>query len=316
MKPNSKKKQVAELAILLPCFNEGKGLYDSVDVILNVVKNLTVSTRIILIDDGSRDETWSVIQTLHQTRGNVQGLRLSRNFGKEYAVLAGLSEVESSAYLVMDSDLQHPPALIPTFWEAYNKAGIDAVEGVKSDRGKEGVIYKMGSFLFYGMLKYFSGMELANSSDFKLFSKAFRNSVIECSDQSFFFRGACSWVGFQRTQIPFQVEDRNYGTSKFSFSALTNMIKNSILSNTKALLKLALFLAVVFTLFSIFLFVQTLYNYLSGNALSGFTTVLLFGAVQATFSFTVLGILGEYISRIYQEVKARPSFIVSTTIGM
>ena len=308
--------QEGRLSILLPCYNEGQGLYKAVDAIKKSVETLPIDVRIVLIDDGSRDDTWNVIGDICAKDNCVYGLRLSRNFGKEHAILAGLSEIESDSYLVMDSDLQHPPAVIPIFWEAFNKPGIDAVEGVKSDRGNEGILYKSGSFLFYKLLQYFSNMDLANSSDFKLFSKAFRDAVIECTDQSFFFRGACSWIGFQRTEVLFKVEDRFYGKSKFSFSLLINMIKNTILANTKALLKLALILAVVFTTFAIFLFVQTLYNYITGNALSGFTTVLLFLAVQSAFSFAVFGILGEYISRIYQEVKARPAFIVSKKLNL
>jgi len=305
-------KPPVQLAVILPCYNEGTGLVRSAKKISEELDSLNVDYRLHFIDDGSKDDTWQVIETLAKKNERYVGLRLSRNFGKEYAILAGLQEIDAEYYLVTDADLQHPPSTIKILWNAVNEDDIDAAEGIKADRGNESLLYKLCSNVFYKTLHIISNLNLKNSSDFKLFTKRFRNAVLSCEDHSFFFRGACNWVGFNRKNIPFRVEDRAFGKSKFSLRVLLNMVNNAILSNTKALLKISTFIGLIVGIFSILLAIQTLYTKLTGQALNGFTTVILVVAFQSTFLFLSLGILGEYLSRIYQEVKNKPSYILRT----
>jgi len=305
-------KPPVQLAVILPCYNEGTGLVRSAKKISEELDSLNVDYRLHFIDDGSKDDTWQVIETLAKKNERYVGLRLSRNFGKEYAILAGLQEIDAEYYLVTDADLQHPPSTIKILWNAVNEDDIDAAEGIKADRGNESLLYKLCSNVFYKTLHIISNLNLKNSSDFKLFTKRFRNAVLSCEDHSFFFRGACNWVGFNRKNIPFRVENRAFGKSKFSLRVLLNMVNNAILSNTKALLKISTFIGLIVGIFSILLAIQTLYTKLTGQALNGFTTVILVVAFQSTFLFLSLGILGEYLSRIYQEVKNKPSYILRT----
>lgn len=298
------------IAVIIPVYNEGHQLITSIDTIRAEMEALNTDYCIYLIDDGSQDNTWDIIENIAISTQHCTGISFSRNFGKEYAILAGLQEVDANYYLVMDSDLQHPPSMIKTFWAAINEEGIDAVEGIKKHRGHESFLYKICSNLFYKTLYLVSRINLKNSSDFKLLTRKFRDSVIDCEDQSFFFRGACSWVGYKRKEIPFNVEERASGKSKFQLRMLLNMMNDAILSNTKALLKISTFIGLLMGAFSIFLAFQTLYNKITGQALNGFTTVILVVVIQSTFLFLSLGILGEYLARIYKEVKRKPSYIL------
>ncbi|MEP6342545.1 MAG: glycosyltransferase family 2 protein [Maricaulaceae bacterium] len=298
------------LALIVPAYNESKGLIGFNEAVSDIMKNLSCTYKIVFIDDGSVDDTWETALTLSKQDRFVSAISFSRNFGKEYAILAGLNETEADYYLVMDADMQHPPTVIPHLWERMLKGDVDVVEGVKTDRGRESALYRACSNLFYRVLYILTKQNLKNSSDFKLFTQNFRNAILSLDDGAFFFRGACQWVGFPKATVDFIVAERLEGESKFSIKALLRLMNNAILSNTKTLLRLSIFIGIIFGLFSITLGLNAVYNKVTEQATSGFTTVILFLSIQACFTFLSLGIIGEYLARIYYEVKKYPSYII------
>jgi len=298
------------LAIIVPAYNESKGLIAFNEAVVDIMKTLDCTYNLVFIDDGSIDDTWETALILSKQDASVTAISLSRNFGKEYAILAGLNETDADYYLVMDADMQHPPTVIPYLWERILKGDVDVVEGVKSDRGRESPLYRLCSNLFYRALYTLTKQNLKNSSDFKLFTQAFRNAILKLDDGAFFFRGACQWVGFPKSTVDFVVAERAEGESKFNLKALLKLMSSAILSNTKTLLRLSIFIGIIFGLFSIILGLNTVYNKVTEQATNGFTTVILFLSIQACFMFLSLGIIGEYLARIYYETKGYPSYII------
>jgi len=301
-----------KLAVILPIYNEAEGIkrfYNSLEKIYSSI-NEQVEITTVLIDDGSSDSSWDEINKIQKENSNIIAIKFSRNFGKENAILAGLSRVDADLYLTMDSDGQHPPSTIPLLLKRILTGDIELVNGVKEDRGEETFTSKLLAKFFYKTLKAFSGVDLNNSSDFKLFTKKFKNEVIASADSNFFFRSSCEWVGFSRDNIYFTVAEREHGASQFGFTSLLKLGWSVLLSNSKVLLRLSSAVGVIFTLFSIILSINTLYNKLAGNALEGFTTIILFLSIQGAALFLTLGILGEYILRIYWQSKELRTYII------
>ncbi|MCL2545563.1 MAG: glycosyltransferase family 2 protein [Oscillospiraceae bacterium] len=302
-----------ELTIVIPVYNEASAIAQNVDAIQAQLAADGIAAALILVDDGSRDDSWKVIQMLAVGRDNITSLRLSRNFGKEAAIFAGIKQVQTQYCLVMDADLQHPPRYIKDFLQTAKDTNIDIVEGIKADRGKESLRYKLLAKLFYRILRTVSGVDLANSSDFKLLNRRVMDVINSFDEKRVFFRGLVGWSGFERAQIEFMVDERSGGETKFSTRKLLGMAVNSMLSYTGKPIYLTLFFSVLFGIGAMILGVHTLYNYFAGHAVSGFSTVILLLLTIGALILFSLCIIGAYIARIYDEVKNRPQYIISET---
>ncbi len=302
------------LSIVIPVYCEEKQIKKSVAKIHDILLKNEIGHEFILIDDGSKDGTWGEIRDiLHEVPG-VKAARLSRNFGKEPALCAGLEAVTGDACVVIDADLQHPPELIPEMVRLWREEGYDVVEGVKVSRGKEGIINKIGAFFFYRLLKKLSGIDLNRASDFKLLDEKVIFAWRQMNERNTFFRGMSAWVGFKRTSISFVVADREEGKSKWSVFRLFRLAINAITSFSSLPLHIITFLGVVFLIISFVLGIQTLYMKFNGGAVSGFSTVILLLLIIGSALMISLGIIGTYIAKIFDEVKLRPRYIVSERI--
>lgn len=297
------------LSIVIPIHNEESQIHRNISSIHELISEKSIRHELILIDDGSRDNTWIELTRLSKTLEEVRAFRLSRNFGKEAALCAGLEHVKGDACVTMDSDLQHPPAVILQMIE-YWKQGYEVVEGVKTARGKESFINKAGAHAFYKLLKRLSGLDLDKASDFKLLDKKVIDAWRQLGERMTFFRGMSAWVGFKRISIPFEVADRKEGKSKWSIFKLFKLAVNAITAFSSAPLQLVTFIGILFLTGSFIMGVQTLYMKLSGIAFSGFTTVILLLLIVGSTLMISLGIIGTYIARIFDEVKFRPRYIV------
>ena len=244
----------------------------------------------------------------------IKALRLSRNFGKEAALCAGLEAVEGDACIIMDADLQHPPTLIPEMIRLWKDDGYEVVEGVKALRGNESMINKVGANLFYQTLSKLSGFNMQQASDFKLLDKKVILAWRSMNERGTFFRGMSAWVGYNRISIPFNVGIRTKGVSKWSLFNLFNLAVKAITSFSSFPLQLVTFMGVFFLVGALVLGIQTLYMKLTGIALSGFTTVILLLLIIGSCLMISLGVIGTYIARIYEEVKCRPRYIVADEI--
>jgi dolichol-phosphate mannosyltransferase len=308
---NHKRTSEAKLSVVIPVYQEGSHIRNSIGVIEDVLNSNNIKHEFILIDDGSKDNTWQEIKSLAENKETITSLRLSRNFGKESALCAGLEYADGDMILVMDSDLQHPPTLIPEMVKAWREEGYDVVEGIKSSRGKENPLYRLGAKFFYYIIYKTSDINLGKASDFKLLDRKVVEAWKELPERAIFFRGMSAWLGFDRKQINFDVADRVNGKTKWSFFRLIRLAVNAITSYSSVPLHCITILG-IFMFFGAFLLgIQTLYMKFTGRATSGFTTVILLQLMIGSSIMISLGMIGIYLTKIYKEVKARPRYLIS-----
>lgn len=295
------------ISVVIPVFNEEKGIKHNVN---EIIKYLPDDYEMVLVDDGSKDDSWKEISTLVEENKRIIGVRFSRNFGKEAAVMAGVSNAKGDAVIVMDSDLQHPPEYIPKLIEKW-KDGYKIVETVKKNRGKESLLYKISTGLFYNILKKMSGLDMANSSDYKLLDRVVVDKIKEFKEGQLFFRGLVDWVGFDKYILEIDIKERKIGKSKFKFKSLFKLAINAITSFSSSLLYITAFLGGIFFVSAVILAIQTLYNKIVGVSATGFTTVILLQLIIGSLVMFCLAIIGIYVGKIYEEVKRRPQYIIS-----
>ena len=301
------------ISIVIPIYNEAEHLDKSVHVIVQQIENLDIPFELIFVDDGSKDDSWNIITKLKRDTPQIRALKFSRNFGKEKALCAGLEIAIGDGVIIMDADLQHPPKLIKAMIEAWEQ-GAEVVECVKVDRGGEPFVNKVGSRLFYSMLKNFSGYSLNGASDFKLLDKKVLEQWKRLDERNVFFRGMTAWLGFKVVKLPFSVEQRAGGTSAWSMKALVQLAVKAIVSFSTIPLRIVSVLGLTFLLSAILIIIQTLYMKFSGRAVNGFTTVIVLLLIIGSILMISLGVIGEYIAAVYDEVKHRPRYIVSEGI--
>ena len=301
-----------ELIVLMPFYNEEKQIPISIGRLIPLLDDLKIQYSLLLVDDGSRDGTWNaILNGVQQYPDNVRGLRLSRNFGKEAAICAGLDVADSDAVILMDGDLQHPPEYIPEMLRLWRDEGYEIVEGVKSSRGKESLSSKINATMFYGLFHKVSGYQLANASDFKLLDHKVVLKWREFTEHNTFFRGLSAWLGFRRVSFPFEIAERQTGASRWSLRKLLSLSINAITSFSAMPLQLITTIGLVFMAGALILLIQTLVNFFAGHAASGFTTVIVVELAIGACIMISLGLIGTYIARIFEEVKNRPRYVVS-----
>ena len=302
------------VSVVIPLYKEGSDL----GVFLSDLKSALDQTRhpfeIVLVDDGSPDDMWERIKDEARTLPNLGALRLSRNFGKELALCAGLERARGDAVVVMDGDGQHPPSLLPLMIEKWDMSGADIVQAVKIKRGHESLAGKLGALLFYLILNKLSGFELKGASDFKLMNRKAVNAWLAMRERNVFFRGMTAWMGFSTVRIPFEVAARRAGKSGWSYFKRWKLALVGITTFSSFPLHLVTFAGVIFFLFAVGLGIQTLYLKLVGRAFTGFATVILLELIIGSLLMISLGIIGEYLARIYEEVKGRPRYLVTEAI--
>ncbi|NSW91037.1 MAG: glycosyltransferase family 2 protein [Firmicutes bacterium] len=302
------------ITVVIPVYNEENQICENINVIRNYLSKTGMDFEILVVDDGSTDGTWLKLKMLTENFPGIKALRLSRNFGKEAALCAGLEAAGGDACIVMDSDLQHPPELIPEMVRLWKEEGYEVVEGVKTSRGKESPVNKVGANLFYYILSKLSGFDINQASDFKLLDKRVVQAWRGMNERNTFFRGMSVWVGFNRVSIPFNIKSRTKGASKWSLFKLFKLAINAITSFSSLPLHIVTFMGLVFLAGSLILGIQTMYMKLKGMAYSGFTTVILLLLIIGSTLMISLGIIGTYIAKIYEEVKRRPRYIVAEKI--
>lgn|SRR5581483_4715591 len=302
------------ISIVIPLYNEGSYLRSLLRDLKTALDETGCPFEIILIDDGSPDNTWQTIVDQAQIFPQLRAMRLSRNFGKELALCAGLERARGDAVIVMDGDGQHPPSLLPVMVKTWLSSGADIVQAVKAKRGRESASSKLGALLFYLILNKLSGFDLKGASDYKLVNRKVLDTWLAMRERNVFFRGMTAWMGFTTIQIPFEVGPRRAGKSGWSYFRRAKLALVGITTFSSFPLHLVTFAGVIFFVFAVGLGIQTLYLKLAGRAFTGFTTVILLELIVASLLMISLGIIGEYLARIYEEVKGRPRYIITDSI--
>ena len=301
-----------KVSVLIPCFNEAQTLPALYEELKKLADTQTAyDWELMFVDDGSVDATLDVLKQLHIKDERVCVLSLSRNFGKENALLAGIDNVSGDCVVVMDADLQDPPSLVPemlTYWED----GYQDVYAKRRDRGREPSMRKMFSLLFYRIMAHATRFELLqNVGDFRLLDRQCIDAMRCLRETERYNKGLFCWIGFKKKEVLFDRGNRSEGESRWSFWSLLNLAIDGITSFTTAPLRFATIIGAIIALgafcFLVFYISKTL---IFGDPVQGFTTlvsvVLFLGGVQ----LLSIGILGEYIGRIYNEAKGRPNYVV------
>lgn len=269
---------------------------------------------LIFVDDGSKDDTWNEIEKASKGNPNVVGIHFSRNFGKESALFAGLAESTGDACIVMDCDLQHPPETLIEMYRLWQE-GYEVVEGVKRSRGKESILHKASAGLFYKLISKAVKIDMSRASDFKLLDRKAVDSLLAMPERNAFFRALSAWIGYKTTTVEFDVREREEGESKWSTWSLIKYAITNIVAFSAAPMQVVTIAGVLVFLFAIILGIQTLIKFFMGHAVAGFTTVILLILIIGSIIMISLGIIGYYISKIYEEVKGRPKYIISKKIN-
>ncbi len=302
------------LSVVIPAYNEEAMIEKASACIRGVLAQENIPAELIFVDDGSKDATWARIMAAAEANAQVRGVHFSRNFGKEAAIMAGLAQAAGDCCVVIDCDLQHPPEKIVEMYRLWEQ-GYEVVEGRKSSRGKESGLHSFAAKTFYAIISRATGIDMANASDFKLLDRKAVDVLVNMRERNAFFRALSSWIGFKGTYVEFDVQQRQAGESKWSARSLTHYALNNISSFSTAPMQLVTVLGVLMFAVSVVLGVIALVQKLCGQALEGFTTVILIQLFSGSLTMICLGIMGYYIAKIYEEIKGRPRYIISTTCG-
>ncbi len=303
------------LSIVIPAHNEASILEAAVERIKATLDQAGINSEIIVVDDGSTDETFDLVARLTETVQGLKGISLSRKFGKESALLAGLRAAIGDVVVTIDADLQHPPQLIPALLDEWRSGG-KVVHAVKRGREADSWYTRTGAALFNKLLSRASGLDMRNASDFKLLDRAAVDLITgQLPERGRFYRGLADWVGFEQRRVPFDVIERDAGTGKWSRLALIDLAVTAITSFTSAPLRIITILGMVTLTFGLIVSVEALWSWFQGDAVSGFVTIIITLLLIGSCIMISLGIIGEYIAKIYDEIKQRPQYVIESTCG-
>ncbi|MFH0725362.1 MAG: glycosyltransferase family 2 protein [Pseudomonadota bacterium] len=305
------------ISVVVPVLNEAENiplLYRRLVEVLQpaVVRNFEV----IFADDGSCDASWPAISALAEQDPRVRGVRLSRNFGHQYALMAGLEIAVGDAVIMMDCDLQHPVEMIPALLERW-RAGFKVVKTLRRDDCEIGWFKRATSMGFYRLFSYLSGVKLqAGLADFRLLDRQALRELLRFSEEGLFLRGLTEWIGFSSCILPYQAGKRACGQSQYSFKKMVSLAWKGVSSFSIMPLRIGILIGLLGSLLSVFGVFYAFFGKIFGyGTVPGWASTLMVISLLFSLLFVYLGILGEYIGRIIIEVRHRPRFIVCDTAG-
>ncbi|MDL2262653.1 glycosyltransferase family 2 protein, partial [Bacteroidales bacterium OttesenSCG-928-I21] len=288
-----------------------EGIESFYTTLSSVLNSLQISYEIIFVNDGSTDATLTILKKISEQDRNIKIINFSQNFGHEAAMIAGIDYSSGESVICMDSDLQHPPTMISEMLKK-KEEGFDVVNMVRTERKDAGFVQKMNSKLFYKFINKISSVKLAeNASDFFLISKRVANILrADFRERTRFLRGIIQIVGFNKTNLEYIAEERFAGKSKYSFFKLLVLSFTAISSFSKFPLQLGIITGLIFGLISIALIIYSIIMWILDTPVSGYTTLIVFLSAFAGIQLFVTGIIGQYLSYIFDETKRRPIYIV------
>jgi glycosyltransferase involved in cell wall biosynthesis len=307
----------AKLSVVVPGLNEEQAIPPLVDRLRPVLDGLGFDWEVIFVDDGSTDCTMSVLRDLNARDARFKAVSLSRNFGKEAAAAAGLVYASGDAAVIMDADLQHPPELIEDFVRQW-RLGADMVYGRRLDRGTDSPVHRLAAHVFYALFGKLSRTALPDGAgDFRLLDRKVIDSMNRLGERVRFNKGLYAWVGFRSVGVPFSVPPRATGRSRWRLRKLLHHAFDGLASFSTVPLRVWSYLGLVVSMFAfcyaIVILVKTL---IYGIDVPGFPSLIISVMFFAGVQLISLGVLGEYLGRIYEEVKGRPLFLVAEELGL
>lgn len=303
------------ISCVIPVYNEAEVIEAFIRELQKVLEGLTQCYEMIIVDDGSRDQTLEKIQDLQQTYP-IKVLGLSRNFGKEVALTAGLEHAAGDVVILLDADFQHPVEIIPVFLEKWAQ-GYDMVYGVRNNRESESWFKRRFARLFYWLMQKITHIDIPeNAGDFRLIDRKIIHSLKEFPERTRFMKGLYAWVGFKTLGVPFEVKERAGGKSSWGFTRLTELAITGITSFSDVPLRVWGLIGFVISLISLIyaIYIVTV-TMIFGADLPGFPTLVVAIMFLGGIQLLSIGILGEYIARIFTEVKQRPKYLLQCKLG-
>jgi polyisoprenyl-phosphate glycosyltransferase len=307
----------AGLSIVVPLYNEARGLARLHEQLSAVARKLSekrdLGVEVIYVDDGSSDDTLQIARVLPAAGLDVQVVALSRNFGKEAALAAGLDHASRGAVLFMDGDGQHPPALIETLVSHWQEGGYDVVYTAKAHRENESALRRLGSRTFYALLNWGSRHKIPeDAGDFRLLSPRAALALRQMPERNRFFKGLASWIGFRQIRVDYQPDERAHGATTFGWASLLGLSVEGLTSFSVAPLRLASLLGVLMAFTALVFGASMLFEVLVyGVAVPGYPSVVVGLMVLGGVQLVMIGVLGEYIGKILSEQKARPIYFIA-----
>ena len=302
------------LSVVAPCFNEAAGLYQFYDRVSAVCARITPSYELVLIDDGSSDKTWEVLLSLASRDQKIMCLSLSRNHGHQLALSAGLFYCRGERVLIIDADLQDPPELLEEMMQLAGE-GHDVVYGTRRSRACESGLKKITAYAFYRLLNVFTDHEIPkDTGDFRLITRRVVDVLNAMPENHRFIRGMVSWAGFRQTALLYDRHPRSVGATKYTLRKMLAFALDAITSFSVKPLRLAFYAAFLLSGISIMLLAYSVIAYFAFNTVRGWTSLIAVLLFFLSAQFLFLGLIGEYLGRMYLEVKRRPLYVVQSLI--
>jgi len=308
--------QAVKLSIVVPCFNEEETLIELCRrARLAAASAVDESFEIILVDDGSTDTTWSIIVELASDDPRIVGIKLSRNYGHQFALTAGLRLVGGDYVLVLDADLQDPPELLTAMLDVMERQTADVVYGQRIIRHGETLLKRGASSLFYRMFRWSTDVQVPiDVGDFRLMTRRVSDLVSSMPERDRFIRGMVAWLGFKQVAFAYEREGRFAGTTKYTWGKMLRFATDAFLGYSMVLLRVAIMLAMTLLLVLLLMAAYSLYAWMFLGAVPGWTSTTMLIILVTVCQLLVLSVIGEYVGRIYIEVKRRPLYVVEKIV--
>ena len=308
-------KKTAELAIIVPCYNEEDVLPQSMSVLEKlraelIKENLIAETsKLVFVNDGSKDKTWDIIEKAQQNKPFIRGICLSRNFGHQEALLAGLYNTSADIYVTIDADLQDDPKVIKEMVKRYNE-GYEVIYGVRNRRDTDTWFKKHTALLFYKIMKLLGVELVANHADFRLLSRRAVDTMSTFKEKNLFLRAIVPLVGYKSCNVYYDRKKREAGVSKYPLKKMILFALKGISSFSAVPLHLITLSGALISLLSFFLMIWTIYGYFTTSTIVGWASLMTAVTFFSGITILFMGIIGEYIASIFIEVKNRPTYII------
>lgn len=307
------------LAIIIPCFNEEEMLPKTIKtltkILITLIKDDLISkdSKLVFVNDGSKDKTWQEIEKAHKASPYVRGISLSRNFGHQEALLAGLYNTKADAFITIDADLQDDPNTIKEMVLKYHE-GFEVIYGVRNKRDTDSLFKKHTALLFYKLMKLLGVELVSNHADFRLLSKRAVEAMSTFKERNLFLRAIVPLIGFKSTNVYYDRKKREEGTTKYPLKKMIIFALKGISSFSAVPLHFITISGIIISILSVLVMIWTIYAYANGSTIAGWTSLMSVIAFFSGITILFMGIIGEYIASIFVEVKNRPTYIIDKTL--
>ena len=304
-----------KISFVIPCFNEEGNIESLCNEIIKYSTPITPDYEIILIDDGSKDGTFEKIKSLNSENRNIHGISFSKNFGHQIALYAGIQKSTGGIIIMMDGDHQHPPSLISVLFEKFLE-GFDIVNTRRLNPNEKKLSFKrLTSKFYYYIINKLSDVYVEpDSADFRLITRQVADAFLKLEERDRFTRGLVRWMGYSQTLVDYNVRERKSGITKYTFRRMLSLALDGVTSMSSKPLRISFYLGLVIFLSGFFYSIYAVIRHLAGNTIEGWTSILISVLIIGGVQLLILSIIGEYIGRIFTEIKKRPMYYVKDEV--